>query len=83
FKLPDCVINQYAEDKLFKVIISEPGKYGNLHTIDGVLYLMQDSNCLLLNGRKVREVIITHTHWILVHLGACKTLTWLRTQVWW
>ncbi|QRV93625.1 Transposon Tf2-1 polyprotein [Ceratobasidium sp. AG-Ba] len=36
-----------------------------------------------IGERLAREVVITHAHSILAHLGARKTLQWLRTQVWW
>ena len=38
---------------------------------------------ILINNRQIREVIISHAHSILVHLGAMKTIGYLREIVWW
>ncbi|KAF8593611.1 hypothetical protein BDV93DRAFT_411961, partial [Ceratobasidium sp. AG-I] len=88
-KLPECLKGKYSVDPLFKVILEEPSRYRNFEEKDGVLYMRRESHNLMcipdieINGRKVREVIITHAHSILAHLGARKTLQWLREQVWW
>lgn len=38
---------------------------------------------IMVGNRKAREVVITHAHSILAHLGARKTLWYLRESVWW
>ena len=38
---------------------------------------------LTVNGRNIHEVIISEAHSILAHLGANKTLNYLRDHVWW
>ncbi|PIL28086.1 hypothetical protein GSI_09840 [Ganoderma sinense ZZ0214-1] len=56
---------------------------------DGLLYKKHGETYLLcvpdiLHGtRRVREILIRHTHLILAHLGYRKTLDALRGEVWW
>ncbi|QRV77164.1 Pol polyprotein/retrotransposon [Ceratobasidium sp. AG-Ba] len=89
FTLPDSLKDRYLEDPTLKHIATETSQYRNFELRDGTLYLRRDDVLLLcipdvkIGNRSVREVIITHAHSILAHLGAKKTLAWLRTQVWW
>ncbi|QRW02440.1 Pol polyprotein/retrotransposon [Ceratobasidium sp. AG-Ba] len=89
FVLPGSLKGRYREDPALSHIASEPSQYRNFELRDDVLYLRRDENLVLcvpdvkIGERSVREVVITHAHSILAHLGAKKTLAWLRTQVWW
>ncbi|QRV96035.1 Pol polyprotein/retrotransposon [Ceratobasidium sp. AG-Ba] len=89
FKLPDSLRGRYKEDPSMSYIFSDRDQYRNFEVIEETLYLRRDDNLLLcvpdvkVGDRSVREIIITHAHSILAHLGAKKTLMWLRTQVWW
>ena len=87
----DVLHRGYKEDNFFKLIIDGPGKYGSFFTErDGILFHSTDSvsvaTCIpdsLFKGRRVRELVITHYHETLGHLGFRKTLTAIRTQAWW
>ena len=37
----------------------------------------------MINGRNIHEIIISEAHSVLAHLGANKTLNYLRDHVWW
>ncbi|KZT26150.1 hypothetical protein NEOLEDRAFT_1048312, partial [Neolentinus lepideus HHB14362 ss-1] len=87
--LPDCLRNRYEEDQFFKLVTSQPDHYPNFLMRDGLIFLRDNENLLLcipdihIGSRKAREILISHAHSILAHLGAKKTLYYLKTVVWW
>ncbi|KAH9858470.1 hypothetical protein C2E23DRAFT_708513, partial [Lenzites betulinus] len=80
---------RYAEDKFFAKILDQPKAFKNFHCEGGLIYLHENERdvlCLpevLVNGRSVREIVISHGHSLLAHLGSYKTLCLLRDHVWW
>jgi transposase InsO family protein len=81
---------KYDRDPFFKLIMEFPNQYRNFKYECGLLYLKESSSgvklCvpdILIGGRRIREILITHAHNILAHLGARKTLIYLREYVWW
>ncbi|QRV99116.1 Reverse transcriptase (RNA-dependent DNA polymerase) [Ceratobasidium sp. AG-Ba] len=89
FELPNGLKGRYQEDESLAYIAKNPDQYRNFELKDDILYMRQDDDLLLcipdikVGERSVREIVITHAHSILAHLGTRKTLSWLRTQVWW
>ncbi|KZT21631.1 hypothetical protein NEOLEDRAFT_1021658, partial [Neolentinus lepideus HHB14362 ss-1] len=87
--LPDCLRDHYGDDPFFKTVITNPEHYRNFELVDGLLFLQDDSKRLLcipdilIGSRKAREIIISHAHSILAHLGSRKTLYYLKDNVWW
>ncbi|GJE97660.1 polyprotein [Phanerochaete sordida] len=87
--LPDCLRDRYADDSFFKVVLANPSHYPNFTIIDGLIFLRGDERNLLcipdifIGSRKVREIVISHAHSILAHLGHRKTLHYLKNNVWW
>ena len=87
--VPKCLRDRYKEDKFFKRILDSPTTYSDFTIRDGlVLKRSGDSEVLcipnvLVNDRSVRELIISHVHSLLAHLGYRKTLHSLRDEVWW
>ncbi|TFY69679.1 hypothetical protein EVJ58_g270 [Rhodofomes roseus] len=83
------VRNRYQEDPFFDDILRNPKHFKNFSIQDGLIFLKDNSTermCLpnvTSNGRSVREIAIRHAHSLLAHLGATKTLGYLRDQVWW
>ncbi|KAG2742091.1 hypothetical protein P692DRAFT_201725674, partial [Suillus brevipes Sb2] len=81
--------NRYQEDPFFKRIIDSPSSYRNFEEASGLLRIRLKDRTLLcvpdlrIDGRSVREIIISQAHSLLAHLGAQKTLTYLRDHVWW
>lgn len=79
----------YAKDSLFQPILNNPSEFRNFRVKDGLLYLLDSGKTLLcipkglVNGRSIREVIISEAHSILAHLGAAKTTQYLRDHVYW
>ncbi|KAK0460756.1 hypothetical protein IW261DRAFT_1288537, partial [Armillaria novae-zelandiae] len=86
-----AIQHRYSEDPLFKRIVENPGHFTNFmwNQDTGLLYLKKDNDQLLciprvlVNGRSAQEIIISEAHSILAHLGASKTLDYLRQSVWW
>jgi hypothetical protein len=89
FELPSSLVGKYAEDPFFKIVVEAPERYRNFELKEGALYLRHSDELLLcipdimIGERRACEVVTAHAHSILAHLGACKTLQWMRTQVWW
>jgi hypothetical protein len=87
--IPDCLRNRYAEDPFFKKILENPGSYSDFAVRDGlVLKRSGDSEVLcipkvVVSNRSVRDLVISHIHSLLAHLGYRKTLHSLRDEVWW
>ena len=76
-------------DPAFKSIIERPSDFRNFEVEEGLIYLKDSERrvlCIpkkLIDGRNVREIVISEAHSILAHLGASKTLDYLRDHVWW
>ncbi|EIW64855.1 uncharacterized protein TRAVEDRAFT_109806, partial [Trametes versicolor FP-101664 SS1] len=87
--LTTALAGRYAEDKFFSRILENVKSFKNFRYADGLIHLHEnhrDLLCLpdvLYNGRSVREIVITHAHSLLAHLGSYKTLNLLRDHVWW
>jgi len=79
----------YSKDPFFDLIIKKPSEYRNFRVEEGLIYLKDRESELLcipkifLNGRSAREIVISEAHSMLAHLGANKTLDYLREQMWW
>jgi len=92
-EFPSDLEGRYGEDKFFKTVIESPDHYKNFEVVGKpgkeIVY-MKDMNRRVLcvpdvsiGSRKAREIVITHAHSILAHLGTRKTLWYLRDNVWW
>ncbi|EPS92654.1 hypothetical protein FOMPIDRAFT_37369, partial [Fomitopsis schrenkii] len=83
------VRNRYHEDSFFGDILREPKHYKNFDVKEGLIHLKDKGTYRLcipdvtIDGRSAREIVIRHAHSMLAHLGAVKTLSYLRDQVWW
>jgi len=81
--------NQYHRDKFFSDIVMQPKNYKNFEVNSGLVYLKDKGHQTLcipditLGNRRIREIIISHAHSILAHLGPSKTTNYLRDNVWW
>jgi transposase InsO family protein len=82
---------RYKEDRFFVNIVDKPRDFRNFEvTDDGLIYLKLNEGLKVLcipkikvGTRSVREIVISEAHTLLAHLGANKTLIYLRDQVWW
>jgi hypothetical protein len=80
---------RYDQDPFFKRILDSPKEYQNFQVENGLIRLQLRDKKLLcipnvsINGRTIREVVISQVHLLLAHLGASKTLMYLRDHVWW
>ncbi|KAG2743904.1 hypothetical protein P692DRAFT_201722659, partial [Suillus brevipes Sb2] len=84
-----CVLNRYGEDPFFAKILESPGTFRNFEVSNRRIYMRNKGKRTLcipdikLKDRDVRELVISHAHSILAHLGPHKTLLYLRENVWW
>nr|GAT47604.1 gag-pol polyprotein [Mycena chlorophos] len=87
--MPECLKNRYAEDPFFKLVLERPQDYKNFEQRDGLVFLRDSETRILcvpdirIGARSAREIIISHAHSILAHLGSRKTLYYLKDNVWW
>ncbi|OBZ70684.1 Transposon Ty3-I Gag-Pol polyprotein [Grifola frondosa] len=87
--LLEVLSNRYGEDKFFRNILEGPKQYKNFLVENGLVFVREHQQKLLcipqiiVNGRNVREIVISHAHSLLAHLGTYKTLGLLRDHVWW
>lgn len=88
-RFPECLKERYSEDTFFGPIVAKPTEFKHYSLENGLLFLKDNGRRLLcipdvkIGERKVREICITHAHSILAHLGAKKTMQYLRDNVWW
>jgi len=86
---PECIRDRYEGDSFFKPILDNPGEFTNFAVKEGFVYFVSEGVEVLAvpdvkeNGQGVRELLIRQGHSVLAHLGAEKTTTYLREQVWW
>ena len=79
----------YQDDPMFRSILDKPKDFRNFEVKDDLIYLKMNGHNLLcipkttINGRNVYEIIISEAHSMLAHLGASKTVNYLRDHVWW
>jgi hypothetical protein len=83
------VRGRYTEDTFFRTILEKPKEFRNFEVKEQLLYLKEDDSRVLcipkidIQGRSAREIVISEAHSMLAHLGASKTLDYLRVYVWW
>ncbi|KAF8808245.1 hypothetical protein BYT27DRAFT_7020893, partial [Phlegmacium glaucopus] len=80
----------YSLDPAFQSILKRPNDFRNFEVKDDIVFLKISAEkqvlCIpkiLVQGRSVREIVISEAHSMLAHLGANKTLDYLRDHVWW
>jgi Integrase zinc binding domain len=87
--LVEQIRHQYETDALFGLILRNPAQFRNFEMENGLVHLKEQGKRLLcipkiiIEGRSAREIIISEAHSMLAHLGASKTLDYLRDHVWW
>ncbi len=70
-------------------MISSPKEFKNFSIENGLIYLKENGITrlcipnIIVQGRNAREIVITEAHSLLAHLGPAKTLSYLRSHVWW
>ena len=80
---------KYTEDSFFRAILDRLKEFRNFEVDNELIYLKENDNrvlCIpkvLVQGRSAREIIISEAHSMLAHLGANKTLDYLRDHIWW
>ena len=80
---------KYGGDTMFRTILEKPNEYRNFEVKDQLIYLKDSDKMVLcipkvlIQGRSSRELVISEAHSMLAHLGASKTLDYLRDNVWW
>ena len=80
---------KYEFDPAFQPIIAKPKDFRNFEVNDQLIYLKTSEKKVLcipkvvIQGRSAREIVVSEAHSMLAHLGASKTLDYLRDHVWW
>ena len=81
---------RYKEDSFFQKILDTPKAFKNFSlTEDGFIRLKLPDRIVVcipdikIGERTLREMVIDQAHSLLAHLGAKKTLSYLREYVWW
>ncbi|TDL21789.1 hypothetical protein BD410DRAFT_694070, partial [Rickenella mellea] len=88
-RFPECLKDRYSGDKFFGKIVAHPKQFKNFVVHEGLVFLKDSDASLLcipdivLHSRRAREIVISHAHSLLAHLGSRKTLYYLRENVWW
>lgn len=83
------ISGKYSEDPFFKTILDKPSTFKNFEVSNNLVFLKDNERrvlCIpdvLIGNRRLREILISHAHSILAHLGTRKTLIYLRESVWW
>ena len=87
--LLDKLRGKFGLDPAFKPILNRPNDFRNFEVDGQLVYMKAENNKLLcipkimIQGCGVREVVISEAHSMLAHLGASKTIDYLRDHVWW
>ncbi len=85
----NSIRDRYSEDNFFKMVEDNPAAYKNFDVSNGLIFLKSNGNLTLcipdikIGERRIREMVISHAHSALAHLGPSKTTTYLRDSVWW
>ena len=80
---------KYGLDPTFQGILAKPNEFRNFEVEEHLVYLKKSEKKLLcipkieIQGRSAREIVISEAHSMLAHLGASKTLDYIRDHVWW
>ncbi|KAJ3486050.1 hypothetical protein NLI96_g4519 [Meripilus lineatus] len=87
--MPDSIRGRYEEDPFFREILINLKEHRHFREKDGLIFYDQEGTYLLcipdvfIGRRRLREMIITQAHSVLAHLGAKKTIDYLKQEVWW
>jgi len=87
--LQTAVKGKYIDDPLFKTIIEKPQEHKNFIVEHGLMYLKSQEWKLLcipnilISCRTAHKIVLSEAHSLLAHLGANKTLDYIRDHLWW
>ena len=80
---------KYELDPTLQPIIARPKDFRNFEVDEQLIYLKTQGKQVLcipkvvIQGRSAHEIVISEAHSLLAHLGAGKTLDYLRDHCWW
>lgn len=72
-----------------RLVLKDPAAYKNFEVSNSLVFLKTNGKrtlCIpdiMIDSRRIREMIISHAHSILAHLGPSKTTTYLHDNIWW
>ena len=79
---------KYGLDLTFQDILAKPNEFQNFEVEEHLVYLKKSEQKLLcipkieIQGCSACEIVISEAHSMLAHLGASKTLDYIRDHVW-
>ena len=77
----------FSEDPFFRQILTNPKDFRNFEVSNDLVFLKDQERRILcipdvkIGARRLREILISHAHSILAHLGQRKTITYLWDNV--
>ena len=80
---------KFKLDPAFQPIIARPKDFQNFEVDEQLVYLKVHGKRVLcipkisIQGRSAHKIVISEAHSLLAHLGASKTLDYLRDHCWW
>ena len=80
---------KFELDPTFQPIIAKPKEFRNFEVDGQLVYLKKQRKRVLcipkisIQGRSAHEIVISEAHSLLAHLGASKTLDYLKDHCWW
>lgn len=89
FDFVDAVRKGYANDRLCSKVLAAPEQFAN-YTLENELLFVHVRGTkvlvvpdVLVDGRRLPEIVLSQAHDALGHLGTRKTLAYLRRWFWW
>ena len=86
----DAILQGYQESNTWREVLKDPSKFPKFTVRDGMITKSDDrGNDLLiipkgmLQKKSIRGTLLEHTHEVIGHLGARKTLDYTRQYYWW
>jgi hypothetical protein len=87
----EIVRSNYNGNAYFSRVVENPTQFKGFEIEDGLIYHTDRNGSKLicvpkeavLKGRRLTELIIDHSHLLLGHFGATRTLNYVRRYYWW
>lgn len=85
----DQVRDAYKKDPLFVKVLGNPSHYTTFDVEDGLIYQVKEDRralCIprvVVNKRRLTEVVLDNAHTLLGHFGPQKTSDYIRRWYWW
>src|SRR3954470_6099190 len=85
----ECLKRKYLHDPFSKLLVEDLSRHKNFEVLNDLIFLKERGSWLVfipdvtIDGRNLREIIISHAHSIPTHLGAWKVILYMSENCWW